>query len=191
MKKTLAMMLAIALVMALSTTALALEIPDSKITITAQPVDYRSAISGYAQPVNKSYVANESYAALVSIEIPTYMNTSGLSIEVTPKGCTVEDVSALALATGDYLLTGMVLTPGATLKVTIKDTARDTANTTAELYDALYNDRTVSATATLGITSTATDAIPTIPKTGAPVQIGGAALCLFLAAGLMWRRKHA
>ncbi|MEA5059389.1 MAG: hypothetical protein VB049_05055, partial [Candidatus Pelethousia sp.] len=175
MKKTLTMLLAIALVMAISTTALALEIPDSKITITAQPVDYRSALSGYAQPVSKAYVANESYAALVSIEIPAYMDTSGLSIEVTPKGCTVEDVSVLALATGDYLLTGMVLMPGATLKVTIKDTARETANTTAELYDALYNDRTVSATATLGVVASQT--IPAIPKTGAQEDLVWIGLC--------------
>lgn len=190
MKKLISLLLAIALVLAISSTALALDIPAGKITLTAQPVDYQDAQRGIAQPVSKAYVANERYAVLVSIEIPGWLDTAGLALEVTPKNCTVENVDSLALADGDYLIMGTVLAPGATVKVTIKDKALDAADTANELWAALYGDRSVSATATLGAAATTTETVG-IPKTGGRANITGAALCLLLAAGLMWRRKHA
>lgn len=188
MKKTLTMLLALILMLAMTTTAFALDVPGEKITVTAEPVDYALAQGGIAQAVHKTYVANERFAILVSIKIPGYMDMAGLALEVTPKNCTVDNIDNLALATGDYVITGTTLAAGATVKITIKDTAPDTANTANELWAALYGDRTVSATATLG--AAAQGAI-TIPKTGSRAEIGGAALCLLLSAGLLWRRRNA
>lgn len=192
MKKLISLLLAIALVLAISSTALAVDIPAGKITLTAQPVDYQDAQRGIAQPVSKAYVANERYAVLVSIEVPGWLDTAGLAIEVTPKNCTVENVDSLVLADGNYLIMGTVLAPGATVKVTIKDKALDAASTANELWAALYGDRSVSATATMGVATTQTEtAAVGIPKTGGREDIAWAGLCLMLAAGLMWRRKHA
>lgn len=185
MKKLISLMLAIALVLAISSSALAVELPPGKIAITAQPVDYTYALAGYAQPVSKAYVANERFAVLVSLDVPGWLDTAGLALEVGPKNCTIDNPGALALATGNYIITGTTLAAGATVKITIKDNAIKEAGTSAELYAALYNDRTVSATATLGV------AVPTIPKTGGRESISAAVLCLLLAAALIWRRKHA
>lgn len=193
MKRLLTLMLAITLVLAVTSSALAVDIPAGKITLAVQPVDYALAQRGVAQAVSKTYVANERFAVMVSIEIPSWLDTAGLALEISPKNCTVENTDSLSLATGDYLIMGTVLAPGATVKVTAKDKALDTADTANELWAALYGDRTVSATATLGAaaaTQSETAAV-SIPKTGAPESIGGAALCLLLAAALMWRRRHA
>lgn len=185
MKKLISLLLAIALVMAISSMAYAVDIPAGKITIAVQPVDYRDAQQGVAQPVSKAYVANERFAVLVSIEVPSWLDTTAMTLEIAPKNCVIDDVATLSLATGDYLLTGTVLAAGATIRITAQDNAIDEANTAAEVYAALYGDRSVSATATLGaaVSSTATQTV-SIPKTGAPMSIGGAALCLMLAAGL-------
>lgn len=196
MKKLIALTLSLILLLALASTAYALDLPGEKITITAQPVDYQAAQGGIAQPVSKTYVSNERFAILVSIDIPGYMDVGGLKLEVSPKNCTVDNIDNLTLATGDYVITGTTLAAGATVKITIKDTAPDTASTANELWAALYGDRTVSATATLGITSTPAPAQDsggtiTIPKTGSRVEMGAGALCLLLAAGLMWRRRNA
>lgn len=199
MKKLFALMLAIALVLAICSTAYAIDIPTDKIALTVQPVDYTYALAGYAQPVSKAYVANERYAVLVSIEIPGWIDTGGLALEVTPKNCTVENADALALADGNYIITGTVLTTGATVKVTIKDKALDTADTANELWAALYGDRSVSATATLGVTTTATQTVTGIPKTGAEEDIRlavglltSSALVLTAVAYMMFRRdRHA
>ena len=182
MKKLISLLLAIILVLAISSTALAVDIPAGKISLTAQAVDYTYALAGYAQPVSKTYVANERYAVLVSIEIPGWMDTGGLALEVTPKNCTAESVDSLVLTNGDYVIMGTVLAPGATLKVTVKDKALDTADTANELWAALYGDRSVSATATLGVAA-ATQAAVSIPKTGGREDIAWAGLCLLLSAG--------
>lgn len=190
MKKILAMLLALILVLAMSSTAYAVDIPAGKITLSVQPVDYVSALAGIAQPVSKTYTANERYAVLISIDIPEWMDTAGLALEIAPKGCTAENTEALVMADGNYLIMGTVLAANATVKATIKDSAINEADTANELWAALYGDRTVSATATLGV-ATATQTVPGIPKTGGRASITGAALCLLLAAGLMWRRRNA
>ena len=191
MKKLLTLMLAIALVLAISSPVCAVDIPAGKIALMVKPVDYALAQRGVAQSVSKTYVANERFAVLVSIVVPGWIDTGGLGIEITPKNCTIDNIESLTLATGDYLITGTTLADVATVKVTVKDKALDTADTANELWAALYGDRTVSATATLGVAAATTTQTVSIPKTGAPESIGGAALCLLLAAALMWRRRHA
>lgn len=195
MKKTLAMLLALILVLAMTSLAYAVDIPAGKIALAVQPVDYRDAQAGYAQPVNKTYVANERFAVMVSIEIPGWMDAGGLAMEVTPKNCTVENVNSLALENGDYLIMGTVLAPGATVKVTVKDKALDTADTANELWAALYGDRTVSATATLGAATTQT--VTGIPKTGEKEDIrlavgllASSAMALSAVAYVLLRRKR-
>lgn len=193
MKKTIAFLLALIVVLALiPATVLAVELPAGKITVTAQTIDYADAQRGVARPVSKAYVANERFAVLVSINVPGWLDTDGLNLEVTPKNCTIDNVDSLALTTGDYLLTGTTIADAASIKITIKDNALYEASTPNEILAALYNDRTVSTTVTLGASaSTPTQPITGIPKTGGRESIGGAALCLLLAAALMWRRKHA
>lgn len=192
MKKLFTLMLAIVLTLAMTSTAYAVDIPAGKITLTVQPVDYQDAQRGIAQPVDKTYVANERYALLISIEVPSWLDTAGMALEISPKNCTVENVESLVLENGDYLIMGTVWAPGASVKVTAKDNAAKEASTPNEAWAALYGDRSVSATATLGAAATQTEtAAVSIPKTGDSASITGAALCLLLAAGLMRRRRNA
>lgn len=195
MKKTLILMMALILVLTLTSTVYAAEPPNPKITVMVQPIDYAAAKTGVVIPVSKNYVQNERFAALVFINIPAFMDSAGLALEVSPKGCIIEDMGTLALENGSHIITGTVITPGATIKVTVKDKATDQSNTINEYWIAYYNDRTVSATATLGLIESSDTAAPSrpvgIPKTGSRAEIGGAALCLLLAVALMRRRKHA
>lgn len=184
MKKLLILLLA-ALVLLAALPASALEV--GKITVTAQPVDYVAALAGIARPVSKTYAANERYAVAVTVDVPMYVDVSGMTAVIEPRNCTI-DSGGVPVAAGTYVLTGTVLAPGASIKVTLRDDAITQAATASQLWEALRNDRTVSATATLG---PAAQAMADIPKTGDRPGVLGGALCLLLAAALMWRRKHA
>ena len=87
MKKALVSLLVVAILM-IASPASAYE--PGRITITAQPVDYIHALAGIAQPVSNSYTENERYAMAVSITVPPYYDVSGMTIVVSPEGCTIE-----------------------------------------------------------------------------------------------------
>ena len=178
--------LVVALVMLIALPVSALDL--GKLTLTVQPVDYVSALAGIARPVSKAYAANERYAVAVTVNVPQYYDMSNMRIVVEPANCTVE-TGEIQLATGTYLVTGTVLAPGASLTVTFRDEALYTASSAQDLYQALQNDRTVSAAAALGQAAyTAPEAQPgapsmEIPKTG---DRAGAAGFLLIIAGFVF-----
>lgn len=188
MKKLL--FLAVTLVMLIALPVSALDL--GKLTLTVQPVDYVSALAGIAKPVSKTYAANERYAVAVTVNVPQYYDVTNLQIIGEPTNCTIE-TGEIKLETGTYIVTGTVLAPGASVKITFRDNAIYTASTAEQLYQALQNDRTVSAAAALGQTytqeSTEQPYINGIPQTGDRAGVAG--LVLIVAAGcvLLLRKK--
>lgn len=188
MRKLLFLAVALAMLIALPVSALDL----GKLTLTVQPVDYVSALAGIAKPVSKTYAANERYAVAVTVSVPQYYDMSNIQVVVEPANCTVE-TGDIQLATGTYLVTGTVLAPGASLTVTFRDNAIYTATTADQLYQALQNDRTISAAAALGQSYTQEPTEPPyvngIPQTGDRAGVAGLVL-IIAAAGVMILRKR-
>ena len=182
--------LAVALVMLIALPVSALDL--GKLTLTVQPVDYVSALAGIAKPVSKTYAANERYAVAVTVNVPQYYDMSNMRIVVEPANCTVE-TGDIQLATGTYLVTGTVLAPGASLTVTFRDEALYTASSAQDLYQALQNDRTISAAAALGQTytqeSTEQPYISGIPQTGARAGVAGLVLIVAAVCVLAIRKR--
>ena len=183
--------LVVALVMLIALPVSALDL--GKLTLTVQPVDYVSALAGIAKPVSKTYAANERYAVAVTVNVPQYYDVTNLQIIGEPTNCTVE-TGEIKLETGTYIVTGTVLAPGASIKITFQDNAIYTASTAEQLYQALQNDRTVSAAAALGQTYTQESTEPPyvngIPQTGDRAGVAG--LVLIVAAAVIWiSRKKA
>lgn len=182
--------LVVALVMLIALPASALDL--GKLTLTVQPVDYVSALAGIAKPVSKTYAANERYAVAVTVNVPRYYDVTNMQVVVEPANCTVE-TGDIQLATGTYLVTGTVLAPGASLTITFRDNAIYTASSAQDLYQALQNDRTVSAAAALGQTYTQESTEPPyvngIPQTGDRAGVAGLVLIVAAACVLMLRKR--
>lgn len=188
MRKLLFFVLAFVMLIALPVSALDL----GKLTLTVQPVDYVSALAGIAKPVSKSYAANERYAVAVTVHVPQYYDVTNLQIIGEPTNCTIE-TGEIKLETGTYIVTGTVLAPGASIKITFRDNAIYTASTAQDLYQALQNDRTVSAAAALGQTytqeSTEQPNISGIPQTGDRAGVAGLVLIVAAVCVLMLRKR--
>ena len=190
MRKLLFFVLAFVMLIALPVSALDM----GKLTLTVQPVDYVSALAGIAKPVSKTYAANERYAVAVTVNVPQYYDVTNLQIIGEPTNCTIE-TGEIKLETGTYIVTGTVLAPGASIKITFRDNAIYTASTAQDLYQALQNDRTVSAAAALGQTYTQESTEPPyvngIPQTGDRAGVAGLVLIVAAACVLLLRKKVA
>lgn len=182
--------LAVALVMLIALPVSALDL--GKLTLTVQPVDYVSALAGIAKPVSKTYAANERYAVAVTVNVPQYYDVTNLQIIGEPTNCTIE-TGEIKLETGTYIVTGTVLAPGASIKITFRDNAIYTASSAQDLYQALQNDRTVSAAATLGQTYTQESTEPPyvngIPQTGDRAGVAGLVLIVAAVCVLLIRKE--
>lgn len=188
MRKLLFFVLAFVMLIALPVSALDL----GKLTLTVQPVDYVSALAGIAKPVSKTYAANERYAVAVTVNVPQYYDVTNLQIIGEPTNCTIE-TGEIKLETGTYIVTGTVLAPGASIKITFRDNALYTASSAQDLYQALQNDRTISAAAALGQTytqeSTEQPYISGIPQTGDRAGVAGLVLIVAAACVLAIRKR--
>ena len=182
--------LAMACIMLMTIPAAALDL--GQLTLTVQPVDYVSALAGIAKPVSKTYAANERYAVAVTVQVPQYYDVTNLQIIGEPTNCTIE-TGEIKLETGTYIVTGTVLSPGASIKITFRDNAIYTATTAEQLYQAMQNDRTISAAATLGQTYTQESTEPPyvngIPQTGDRAGVAGLVLIVAAACVLLLRKK--
>lgn len=188
MRKLLFLVVALIMLIALPVSALDL----GKLTLTVQPVDYVSALAGIAKPVSKTYAANERYAVAVTVNVPQYYDATNLQIIGEPTNCTIE-TGEIKLETGTYIVTGTVLAPGASIKITFRDNAIYTASTAEQLYQAMQNDRTVSAAAALGQTYTQESPdqpyISGIPQTGDRAGVAGLVLIVAAVCVLAIRRR--
>ncbi len=200
MRKFLVLMLALALAFAFTSTAYAATIPAGAITITAQSVDYVSALAGIAKPTTAAHHENERVAVLVTVAVPQWYDVANMSVAVEQHGLVLDTTAGLAVATGNYLLYGTLYSDTGSLTVTMQDNALTGAETAQALWAALYGDRTVSATvdfapapAAAYNTTIPTTAVLEIPKTG---DAPGAALAVVLMAGalilaaVIWRRTR-
>ncbi len=199
MKKIFVVMLALIMVCAFASTAYAATIPAGSITITAQTVDYVSALAGVAKPTSAPHYENERVAVLVRVNVPQWYDTANMSVAVEQNGLVLDSTAGLAVATGDYLLFGTLFSATGRLTVTMQDNALAGAETAQALWAALYGDRTVSATldfapALVEYKNTIpTTAVIEIPQTGdAPGAVLGVVLMLSacILAALIWRRAR-
>lgn len=188
MRKLLFLIVALVMLIAFPVSALDL----GKLTLTVQPVDYVSALAGIAKPVSKTYAANERYAVAVTVQVPQYYDVTNLQIIGEPTNCTIK-TGEIKLETGTYIVTGTVLAPGASIKITFRDNAIYTASTAQDLYQALQNDRTISAAAALGQSytqeSTEQPYISGIPQTGDRAGVAGFVLIVAAGCVLFLRKK--
>ena len=182
--------LVVALIMLITLPVSAIDL--GKLTLAVQPVDYVSALAGIAKPVSKTYAANERYAVAVTVNVPQYYDVTNLQIIGEPTNCTIE-TGEIKVETGTYIVTGTVLAPGASIKITFRDNAIYTASSAQDLYQALQNDRTVSAAAALGQTytqeSTEHPYISGIPQTGDREGVAGLVLIVAAACVLAIRKR--
>lgn len=188
MRKILFLVVALVMLIALPVSAIDL----GKLTLSVQPVDYVSALAGIAKPVSKTYAANERYAVAVTVQVPQYYDVTNLQIIGEPTNCTIE-TGEIKLETGTYIVTGTVLAPGASIKITFRDNAIYTATTAEQLYQAMQNDRTISAAAALGQTYTQESTEPPyvngIPQTGDRAGVAGLVLIVAAACVLAIRKR--
>ena len=199
MRKFLVLMLALALAFAFTSTAYAATIPAGAITITAQSVDYVSALAGIAKPTTAAHHENERVAVLVTVAVPQWYDVANMSVAVEQHGLVLDSTAGLAVASGNYLLYGTLYSTTGRLTITMQDNALTGAATAQALWAALYGDRTVSATVDFApATAIQPAAIRTtevleIPQTG---DAPGAALAVVLMAGalilaaVIWRRTR-
>ena len=159
------------------------------IALSVFPVDYQD----HSLPVSKAYVDNERFAVAVNIDLPPFYDTANLCLKLEHQGVELDEGYQLALADGQYILTGTVTNAAnAAIRVTVEDQALEAAVTAEELYAAMQGNRTVSATYTFGVGSAALnydyDAMA-IPKTGDMPTYYMAALGLVGLAACFKRRK--
>lgn len=201
MKKLIIFVLILSLVFAFAGTANAATIPAGSITITAEIVDYVSALSGIAKPINTPHYENERVAVLVRIDIPQWYDTSNLRVVIEQSGISLDNNTGLAVATGNYLLFGTLYDSSGKLTITLQDDAIANASTVQAFWAALYGDRSVSTTLSFVATPpVASDAmnVPTtpvleIPQTGDAPMTGWAVLFAGIAVAcsivLITKRK--
>lgn len=135
-----------------------------KVSIT--PVDYQTG-----KAVNKTYVENELFRLKVNIDLPRFVDLSNMQMVVEVDGVEIAGPE-IVLASGDYYIEGIVKAQPAKLTVKIKDMAFDNAETAEELYNAMQQDRTVSATYYFYSAAVTENEGFYIPKTGDASIIG-------------------
>lgn len=188
MKKTLLLVLVLALLLAFAPSAHAATIPAEKITISVQAVDYVSALAGIAKPTSAEHHENERFAALLIIDVPSWYDTSNMSMVVDSTGLSVESALPGTVATGNYLIFGTLFSNSASMKITLQDNAIELASTAQELWAALYGDRSVSATLSFSPITASTTGVTTTPIIVIPPQTGDAPALLaplLLTAGVV------
>lgn len=146
MKKIIGLLFVLALLLAVASPAFAaVESQAGSIKITAQEVDYVSALAGIAKPVTKTHAENERFAVLVSIKVPSWFDTTNMAAKLDRVGLTVDGAFTLPIVTGDYIIYGTLYSANASLTITLEDNAINSASSAQELWRALYGDRSVSA----------------------------------------------
>lgn len=189
MKKTIALVLAVSLLLCLGAAFAA-----NPIAVGITALDYHTgAVIG-----PKNYSVNELFTVRVSVSIPRFTDTSSLTVKLLTDGLTLFEPQ-IDLQSGEYYLSGVISRQPATLTVEIRDNSFDNATTAEELYNAMQLDRSTSATYRFGTaqtntTTTTTSATTTIvnrpPKTGGPSALGSSILLLVCAALVFKNRKR-
>lgn len=199
MKKIILVVLALTLLLAFAPVANAAPAQAGGITVTAQTIDYISAIAGIAKPTNAAHYENERVAVLVSISVPAWYDTSNMGVEIKQEGVAVDAGTAIPVATGNYIIFGTLYSTSGKLKIVIQDYALNAATTAQELWAALYGDRSTSAEVSFTPAAAYQATIQTTPSLAPPqtgdapttiiglAMIAAALVCAFIAA----RRKKA
>ncbi|MDD3920965.1 MAG: hypothetical protein PHO41_07350, partial [Eubacteriales bacterium] len=134
---------------------------------------------------NTAHYENERIAVLVSVNVPSWYDTSNMRVAVEQTGLVMDSTAGLAVATGNYLLYGTLYSTAGRLTVTMQDNALTGAATAQALWAALYGDRTVSASVSFAApipASIPTTQVLEIPQTGDAPTLIAIPLC---AAGVI------
>ena len=153
-----------------------------KVSIT--PVDYQTG-----KAVSKTYVENELFRLKVNIEIPRFVDLSNMQMVVEIDGVEIVEPN-INLASGDYYIEGIVKAQPAKLTVKIKDMAFDNAETAEDMYEAMQQDRTVSATYNFYSAAVTENEGLYIPKTGAMSIVAPALACVGVALLALPKRRR-
>lgn len=200
MKRILRLALALVMLLAFAPAANAATIPAGSITMTAQTVDYVSALAGIAKPVSATHYENERFAVLVTINVPSWYDTTNMSVLVDKVGLSIDSATPVAVATGNYLIFGTLYSTSGKLTITLQDNALNAAANAQALWAALYGDRTVSACVDFApavlppTTYTPVTPVLEVPQTGdkpAPVLVPVFLSLATLAALVVIRRRKA
>lgn len=200
MKKVLSVVLVLMLLFAFAPVASAASMQAGAIIVSAQTIDYVSALAGIAKPSSAAHNENERIAVLVTISVPAWFDTSNMGVEIKCEGVATDGGTALPVASGNYIIFGTLYSAAGKLKIVIQDYAINSATTVQELYAALYGDRSVSTEVSFAPAAAYQNTIPTTqtiepPQTGdapsafaAVAMIAAAILCACIAT---WRRRKA
>lgn len=152
-----------------------------KVSIT--PVDYQTG-----KAVNKTYVENELFRLKVNIDLPRFVNLANMQLCIEVDGVELVQPN-ITLASGEYYIEGIVKAQPAKLTVKIKDMAFENAKTAEELYNAMQQDRTVSATYYFYSAAVTEGGGLYIPKTG-DMAVIGPVVALAGVAALAWPKRR-
>lgn len=194
MKKFLLFALVLVMVLAISSPVYAAPIPAGAISISAEIVDYVSALAGVAKPVNTAHYENERVAILVKVTVPTWYDTTNMNFTVDCVGLSIDSAIPGTVATGNYLIFGTLYSTTAKFTITAQDNALASATSAQALWAALYGDRTVSATVSFGMVVPATintvnvpiAQVAGVPATGDKFSTVGGCLLMLSIVSAAW-----
>lgn len=170
MKKFIAILISVLLLCGMTTAMAA----DEKVTVAIQPVDYQTG-----KAVSKTYVENELFNLRVDIDVPRFADLTNMQLVIEVDGVEIEEPS-LQLVTGRYYIRGVVTAQPANICIKVKDVALENADTAEEMYEAVKEDRTVTACYSFTAGAQQTQQTISIPKTGDASVLG---LAFILGAG--------
>ena len=154
------------------------------VTVSIIPVDYQTG-----KPVNKTYVENELFRLKVYIDIPRFVDLSNMRLFVEVDGVEIAEPDMI-LESGTYIIEGVVKTQPASVTVKIKDMAFDNAETAEDMYNAMQQDRTVSATYYFYSAAVESGGGLYIPKTGDMSIVAPALACVGVALLCLPKRRR-
>lgn len=134
MKKKIAILLALLLLCfctaAYAATVTIVEDDEIKVEISA------ADIKTYEKITKVGYAADMNFALRVKITVPKWASTKDLELHVAKQGIEYKDAPNIPLATGEYIVEGMIVSFPACFQIQIADKAAENAETAEELLNA-------------------------------------------------------
>lgn len=133
--KKLTCILAVMLMLCLCTVAYAATVTiveDDEIKVEISAADIKT----YEKITKVGYAADMNFALRVKITVPKWASTKDLELHVAKQGIEYKDAPNIPLATGEYIVEGMVVSFPACFQIQIADKAAENAETAEELLNA-------------------------------------------------------
>lgn len=133
--KKLTCILAVMLMLCLCTVAYAATVTiveDDEIKVEISAADIKT----YEKITKVGYAADMNFALRVKITVPKWASTKDLELHVAKQGIEYKDAPNIPLATGEYIVEGMIVSFPACFQIQIADKAAENAETAEELLNA-------------------------------------------------------